>query len=101
MKAFVLMHLQDGLTVPTSSLCQMQSLLLLIMSYVANVLVCNKTSAQVISDQVESSCFVDAAIVFCKLQHLSGTTPIKTQVSYLLRDIILLSMMALFSYSFF
>lgn len=70
----------DGLTVPTSSLCQMQSLLLLIMSYVANVLVCNKTSAQVISDQVESSCFVDAAIVFCKLQHLSGTTPIKTQV---------------------
>ncbi|XP_004501088.1 calcineurin-binding protein 1 [Cicer arietinum] len=70
----------DGLTVPTSSLCQMQSLLLLIMSYVANVLVCNKTSAQVISDQVESSCFVDAAIVFCKLQHLSRTTPIKTQV---------------------
>ncbi|WJX42066.1 hypothetical protein P8452_29339 [Trifolium repens] len=70
----------DGLTIPTSSLCQMQSLLLLIMSYVANVLVCNNTSAQAISDQVESSCFVDAAIVFCKLQHLSRTTPIKTQV---------------------
>ncbi|KAJ1409794.1 Tetratricopeptide-like helical domain superfamily [Sesbania bispinosa] len=70
----------DGLTVPTSSICQMQSLLLLIMSYVANILVCNKASAQVISDQVESSCFVDAAIVFCKLQHLSPTTPIKTQV---------------------
>ncbi|XP_061369574.1 calcineurin-binding protein 1 [Gastrolobium bilobum] len=70
----------DGLTVPTSSICQMQSLLLLIMSYVANVLVCNKASAQEISDQAESSCFVDAAIVFCKLQHLSPTTPIKTQV---------------------
>ncbi|TKY74519.1 Calcineurin-binding protein cabin-1 [Spatholobus suberectus] len=70
----------DGLTVPTSSICQMQSLLLLIMSYVANMLVCNKASPQVISDQAESSCFVDAAIVFCKLQHLSPTTPIKTQV---------------------
>ncbi|XP_058785255.1 calcineurin-binding protein 1 [Vicia villosa] len=70
----------DGLTVPTSSICQMQSLLLLIMGYVANVLVCNITSAQVISDQVESNCFVDAAIVFCKLQHLSRTTPIETQV---------------------
>ncbi|RDX73277.1 hypothetical protein CR513_47141, partial [Mucuna pruriens] len=70
----------DSLTVPTSSICQMQSLLLLIMSYVANILVCNKASAQVISDQAESSCFVDAAIVFCKLQHLIPTTPIKTQV---------------------
>jgi calcineurin-binding protein cabin-1 len=87
-KAYLFLCWQDGLTIPTSSLCQMQSLLLLIMSYVANVLVCNNTSAQAISDQVESSCFVDAAIVFCKLQHLSRTTPIKTQVSYLLRDII-------------
>lgn len=87
-KAFVFIRLQDGLTVPTSSICQMQSLLLLIMSYVANGLVCNKASAQVISDQVESSCFVDAAIVFCKLQHLNRTTPVKTQVSYLLRELI-------------
>ncbi|XP_028228288.1 calcineurin-binding protein 1-like isoform X1 [Glycine soja] len=70
----------DGLSVPTSSICQMQSLLLLIMSYVGNILALNKASAQVISDQAESSCFVDAAIVFCKLQHLSPTMPIKTQV---------------------
>ncbi|XP_029126725.1 calcineurin-binding protein 1 isoform X2 [Cajanus cajan] len=70
----------DSLNVPTSSICQMQSLLLLIMSYVANILVCNNASAQLISDQVESSCFIDAAIVFCKLQHLIPTTPIKTQV---------------------
>nr|KYP70140.1 hypothetical protein KK1_009348 [Cajanus cajan] len=71
---------RDSLNVPTSSICQMQSLLLLIMSYVANILVCNNASAQLISDQVESSCFIDAAIVFCKLQHLIPTTPIKTQV---------------------
>ncbi|KAH1124905.1 hypothetical protein GYH30_014513 [Glycine max] len=70
----------DGLFVPTRSICQMQSLLLLIMSHVANILALNKASAQVISDQAESSCFVDAAIVFCKLQHLCPTTPIKTQV---------------------
>jgi len=80
----VFLYLQDGLSVPTSSICQMQSLLLLIMSYVGNILALNKASAQVISDQAESSCFVDAAIVFCKLQHLSPTMPIKTQVSYLL-----------------
>ncbi|KHN18137.1 Calcineurin-binding protein cabin-1 [Glycine soja] len=71
---------RDGLFVPTRSICQMQSLLLLIMSHVANILALNKASAQVISDQAESSCFVDAAIVFCKLQHLCPTTPIKTQV---------------------
>ncbi|KAI5389568.1 hypothetical protein KIW84_075019 [Lathyrus oleraceus] len=45
----------DGLAVPTSSICQMQSLMLLIMGYVADVLMCNITSAQEISDQVESN----------------------------------------------
>ncbi|XP_027356067.1 calcineurin-binding protein 1 isoform X2 [Abrus precatorius] len=70
----------DGLAVPSSSICQMHSLLLLIMSYVASIVVCNKASAQEISDQAESICFIDASIVFCKLQHLDPTTPIKTQV---------------------
>ncbi|MED6192117.1 hypothetical protein PIB30_007294 [Stylosanthes scabra] len=70
----------DGLTVPTNSIFQMQSLLLLIMRYVANLLVCNKASEQVVSDEEGNNCFVDAAIVFCKLQHLSPATPIKTQV---------------------
>ncbi|KAI5430934.1 hypothetical protein KIW84_035179 [Lathyrus oleraceus] len=51
----------DGLAVPTSSIGQMQSPMLLIMGYVA--------SAQVISDQVESHYFVDAAFVPAKLQH--------------------------------
>ena len=59
----------DGLAVPTSSIGQMQSPMLLIMGYVANVLMCNVASAQVISDQVESHCFVDAAFVPAKLQH--------------------------------
>ncbi|QCE16034.1 calcineurin-binding protein 1 isoform X2 [Vigna unguiculata] len=70
----------DGLSVPKSSICKMQSLLLLIMSYVASILVFNKASAEDLSDQAESRCFVDAVVVFCKLQHLSPTTPIKTQV---------------------
>ncbi|XP_015934967.1 calcineurin-binding protein 1 isoform X2 [Arachis duranensis] len=70
----------DGLTVPTNSIIQMQSLLLLIMRYVANLLVCNKASEPVHSDEEENNYFVDAAIVFCKLQHLSPATPIKTQV---------------------
>ncbi|XP_019417035.1 PREDICTED: uncharacterized protein LOC109328168 isoform X1 [Lupinus angustifolius] len=70
----------EGLTIPVSSICQMQSLLLLIMSYLLNILVCNKDAEHVISNQAESTCFIDAAIVFCKLQHLSITTPIKTQI---------------------
>ncbi|KAF7817092.1 calcineurin-binding protein 1 isoform X1 [Senna tora] len=70
----------NGLTGPTSSIYQIQSLLMLIMSYFANILACNKASALVISDQAESSCFVDAAILFCKLQHFNPKIPIKTQV---------------------
>ncbi|KAI5414115.1 hypothetical protein KIW84_058310 [Lathyrus oleraceus] len=62
----------DGLAVPTSSICQMQSLMLLIMGYVANVLMCNITSAQVISDQVESNCFVDATIVSANFSIIAG-----------------------------
>ena len=80
-KACSFLYFQDDLSVPTRSICQMQSLLLLIISYVASILVCNKASTEVLSDQAESRCFVDAVVVFCKLQHLSPTTPIKTQVS--------------------
>jgi hypothetical protein len=53
----------DGLAVPTSSICQMQSLMLLTTGYVTDVLMCNITSAQEISDQVKGICFVDAAVV--------------------------------------
>jgi len=60
------------------------------MSYVASILVFNKASAEDLSDQAESRCFVDAVVVFCKLQHLSPTTPIKTQVSYLILGIVVL-----------
>ena len=62
----------DGLAAPTSSICQMQSLMLLIMGYVANVLMCNITSAQVISDQMESNCFVDAAVVSANFSIIAG-----------------------------
>ncbi|KAK4274233.1 hypothetical protein QN277_017489 [Acacia crassicarpa] len=74
----------NGLSGPISSICQVQcqvqSMLLSIMSYFANKLVSDKASGLMISDQAESSCFVDAAIVFCKLQHLNSNIPIKTQV---------------------
>ena len=39
---------------------------------------CSGTSDQ--ADQLESSCLVDAAIAFCKLQHLDPTISVKTQV---------------------
>ncbi|KAI5434502.1 hypothetical protein KIW84_021364 [Lathyrus oleraceus] len=62
----------DGLAVPTSSICQMQSLMLLTMGYVTDVLMCNITSAQEISDQVESNCFVDAAVVSANFSIIAG-----------------------------
>ncbi|KAJ7965908.1 Tetratricopeptide repeat (TPR)-like superfamily protein [Quillaja saponaria] len=65
--------------VPVSSLVDIQTLLLSIISNAANTLLCRKSVPEV-SDQVESCCFVDAAIVFCKLQHLNPTVPVKTQV---------------------
>ncbi|XP_054788737.1 calcineurin-binding protein 1 isoform X2 [Prosopis cineraria] len=70
----------NGIIGPISSICQIQSLLQSVMSYFANILVCDKAPGVVISDQAESSCFVDAAIVFCKLQHFNPNVPIKTQV---------------------
>ncbi|KAI5442281.1 hypothetical protein KIW84_011375 [Lathyrus oleraceus] len=62
----------DGLAVPTSSICQMQSLMLLTMAYVADVLMCNITSAQEISDQVDSNCFVDVAVVSANFSIIAG-----------------------------
>ncbi|KAI5442279.1 hypothetical protein KIW84_011373 [Lathyrus oleraceus] len=50
----------------------MQSLMLLTMGYVADVLMCNITSAQEISDQVERNCFVDAAVVSANFSIIAG-----------------------------
>lgn len=63
-----------------------QSSLLMFMCNIANTYSCKKFSGPGISDhreQRESSYFVDAAIAFCKLQHLILNVPIKAQVRHL------------------
>ena len=77
-----------------------QSLLLTIMCAAVKIILsrklsCSGTSYQV--DQLESSCLIDAAIAFCKLQHLDPTISIKTQVctTFILAKVIELCSFAL------
>ncbi|XP_007012204.2 PREDICTED: uncharacterized protein LOC18588015 isoform X2 [Theobroma cacao] len=70
-------------TVLVGIISDIQSLLLAIMYNIANNVLCKKSSMPVIIDQLEqkqSNCFIDAAIAFCKLQHLDPSVTIKTQV---------------------
>ncbi|KAL6637625.1 hypothetical protein ACP70R_025197 [Stipagrostis hirtigluma subsp. patula] len=74
---------QDGWSSLISIVGDIQSLLLTIMCAAVKMILsrkfsCSGTSYQV--DQLESSCLVDAAIAFCKLQHLDPTVSIKSQV---------------------
>ncbi|CAN6309808.1 unnamed protein product [Urochloa humidicola] len=74
---------QDGWSSLISIVGDIQSLLLTIMCAAVKIIIsrklsCSGTSYQV--DQLESSCLIDAAIAFCKLQHLDPTISIKTQV---------------------
>ena len=73
---------QDGWSSLVSIVGDIQSLLLTIMCAAVKIILSRKlscsTSYQV--DQLESSCLIDAAIAFCKLQHLDPTISIKTQV---------------------
>ncbi|KAL5558617.1 hypothetical protein UlMin_034828 [Ulmus minor] len=66
--------------VPASSIGDIQSLLLSVMSNIAGIFLSRKSYGLEIADQTEKCCFVEAAIAFCKLQHLNPTVPIKTQV---------------------
>ncbi|KAJ1281626.1 hypothetical protein BS78_04G319800 [Paspalum vaginatum] len=73
----------DGWSSLVSIVGDIQSLLLTIMCAAVKIILsrkpsCSGTSYQV--DQLESSCLIDAAIAFCKLQHLDPTISIKTQV---------------------
>ncbi|KAL6893667.1 hypothetical protein ACP4OV_007765 [Aristida adscensionis] len=73
----------DGWSSLISIVGDIQSLLLTIMCAAVKMILSRKfsysgTSYQV--DQLESSCLVDTAIAFCKLQHLDPTISIKTQV---------------------
>lgn len=76
--------LQDNIVVPTSSINDIQSLLLSVMCNVAGIFICKKSSGLVIADETEKNCFIEAAIALCKLQHLNVTVPVKTQVSYVM-----------------
>lgn len=70
----------NGYTIPISSVGDIQSLLSSVMCNVASILISKKSSGLEVDDQAEKFCFVDAAIAFCKLQHLNPTLPVKTQV---------------------
>lgn len=75
--------MQSGLTVPLSTIGEIQYLLMAIMCNIATILACNKYSVLSITDEIEEKqkcCFVDAAVAFCKFQHLNQTIPIKSQV---------------------
>ena len=75
--------LQNGVIGPMKVIKDIQSILLVLMCNVANKYLCKKSSGLGISDenlQGQICYFVDAAIAFCKLQHLSPSVPIKTQV---------------------
>ncbi|GMH10793.1 hypothetical protein Nepgr_012634 [Nepenthes gracilis] len=74
----------NGISVPTSIISHIQSLLLAFMGNIARMYFCKKPLGTAGLDQVEQkqkSCFVNAAIAFCKLQHLDLTVSIKTQVN--------------------
>lgn len=59
----------------------MQFLLLSVMCNVINIFLFKKSFGAEVDDQVERCCLVDAAIAFCKLQHLDHSVPVKSHVS--------------------
>uniref|UniRef100_A0A803QRQ8 Uncharacterized protein n=1 Tax=Cannabis sativa TaxID=3483 RepID=A0A803QRQ8_CANSA len=69
----------DSNIVPASTIKDIQSLLLSVMCNIAGIFLSKKASGLEIADQIERHCFVEAAIAFCKLQHLNLTVPVKTQ----------------------
>lgn len=72
---------QNGSLVPATVIDDIQFLLLAFMCNVANTCFLKKSSGLGASDnEHDMQCnFIDAAITFCKLQHLNPTVPIKTQ----------------------
>ncbi|XP_024034342.1 uncharacterized protein LOC18055037 isoform X1 [Citrus clementina] len=74
----------NGFNVLVSSICDIQCLLLAVMYNVASNFLSKKFSGPLNVDQTDQKlqcCFVNAAIAFCKLQHLNPTVPVKTQVT--------------------
>ncbi|KAL9249435.1 Calcineurin-binding protein 1-like protein [Drosera capensis] len=74
----------NGFTIPTRTVGHLQLLLLNLMVNIAKTCFCKRTSGVVGVDQAEHKqkfCFIDAAIAFCKLQHLDLTVPTNFQVA--------------------
>ncbi|WOL15244.1 hypothetical protein Cni_G24025 [Canna indica] len=73
----------DSFNSVVSIVADIQSLLLAVMCSAMRTIISQKLSGSITSgqtDQLDSWCLVDAAIAFCKLQHLDSSVSIKTQV---------------------
>ncbi|XP_057818754.2 calcineurin-binding protein 1 isoform X2 [Cryptomeria japonica] len=72
--------------IPTALLGRLQCLLLTVMCHIIKVLPSLKSSGLVgtdSSEQLETTCFVNAAVAFCKLQHLDSGVSLRKQVELL------------------
>ncbi|KAI3804679.1 hypothetical protein L1987_26407 [Smallanthus sonchifolius] len=80
----------NGSVVPMKIIGDIQSLLLAVMCHITTICFSKKSfGADDLDDKErrEKGCFVDAAIVFFRLQHLNPNVPVKTQeVDLLLND---------------
>ena len=77
--------LQNNVTVPRDIIGDIQRLLLTLMCNIAKMCFCKNSSGVTNPDQTEQKqrCFfVNAAIAFCKVQHIDLTVPMKSQVSW-------------------
>ncbi|XP_010546513.1 PREDICTED: uncharacterized protein LOC104818581 [Tarenaya hassleriana] len=77
----------NGVVIPKNCIADIQSSLLTVMSSIVRQFLAKKCSDSQNTDATEEnqkSCFLDAAIVFCKLQHLDSTTPTKSQVELII-----------------
>lgn len=93
-----LSDVQNAVVAPRDCIAGIQSLLLTVMSNIVRHLLSKRDSDSQIADEIEEeqkSCFVDAAIGFCKLQHLDSTISTKCQVSHGFFGESLLSVMTL------
>lgn len=83
-KIFIDQHKdQKDINIPRNSIADIQALLLALMCNIARMCFCKKPSGVSSPDygeQKQRCFFVNAAIAFCKLQHLDLTIPIRTQV---------------------
>ncbi|KAG6608101.1 Calcineurin-binding protein 1, partial [Cucurbita argyrosperma subsp. sororia] len=73
-------HSGDSNDIQTRRISDMQFLLLSVMCNVINIFLSKRSSGVAVDDQVEKCCLVDAAIAFCKLQHLDLSVPVKSHV---------------------